>query len=217
MTIKSSISTVAASVLLSLSLLATGTGAYAQTPATFTAIPAGDAFITSLATPFNITSNGQTTAGTLYSAVFSTSAGTRDFFYQFVVGATSSAPVTTLSLSDFAGYNAVYFQSTTVDIDDAGVFTAGGDTATNSFTSSGTAFFSYAGVAVGGKSDTLLIRTTATNYGVGNGAVISGASANAAILAPAAAAVVPEANTVNLLGLALPMIGAVTVVRRRKG
>jgi len=210
MNLKSVMTVAAASV----SVFALATGAHAQAPATFTAIPTGDTFLASLSSPFTITSNGQTTQGTLYSAVFSTSTGARDFFYQFTVGNTTTAPVTTLSLSDFAGFNPTYFQSTTVDVDGAGPFTTGGDAATNSFTSSGTAFFSFAGVAVGGKSDTILVRTSATNYGTGNGAVIAGASANGAILAPAASAVVPEAG--SLLLIAPGVLGVVGMIRRRK-
>ena len=213
----------------SIALLSLSSVAYAQTtpltdgggtsavPVTATVPPTGDVLLAELTSPYSVTVNTQSVAGTVYSAVYSTTTGTRDFFYQFTV-TSGTAPVTSFSASDFGGFTVSDGQSNATDIDGGGPFTNGGTFANLAQLNSGTVQYLFGGtngtVAVGAKSATLLVRTNAITYNTNNGTVQGGAAANAAIYAPNALSTAPEPGSLLLV---IPgALGVVGMIRRRK-
>ena len=174
--------------------------------------------------------NGSQVAGSISTRVFRNTGGFLDFFYQLNI-TTATAGVTAVNLNDFTGFDSAGAYGTASDIDGTGPFTAGGrrpfaaqrvgtDVVAFAFNSNARAGGNDAGagdgaLTAGTSSSVLSVRTNATAFNVRNAGISSGATANAGILSPTAAAVVPEAGTLALLlpGMAL---GAMAVVRRKK-
>jgi len=209
-----------------IALLSLASAGYAQTSLTdgggtvttptVTILPTGDVLIAQMLSGYSFIGT-QTIAGNVASAVYSNTLGGEDFFYQFTVNNTSTAPATAFSASDFTGFTVAVGQSnsTTGMSSD---FSEGGTLSTLAQLNSGTVTFNFnAGgngiVGIGGQSGTLLVRTNAHSFGVNNGSVIGGAAANAAIFA-ANSIPTPEPGVLALIVPGLLGIGG--MIRRRK-
>lgn len=190
--------------------------------------PFGGTFVQSATSSFTALPAGTINA-TLFSAVYRVGGGpgvgTLDFYYQ-IVNTSSTFAISNGGVNSFA--NAVLsVAETSDDVDGAG----------GSFTSVGTSYFLDAsrgagagpdvnfsfiagGLASGATSNIFVIRTNATTFTTAGSFSLQGggnvAAASGPVIAAVPVVVVPEANAGLLAGLALPILGGVAVLRRKK-
>ncbi len=206
-----------------------------QVPVFEVVIPeAGSIRLDSMRQGFNFTFNNgnQFTNGSVSSAVFQRTNGFLDFVYQIDVTSASGDNPSTVGVVE-GGVTAINITDFTDFITDAGFESDDIDGAETNFSvgslrpfragrpSEGGIQFTFnasgdGDISTGERSRVLVIRTDATAFGFGTGAVSAQAAGNVLVFAPTAAVVVPEAGTLALLlpGVAL---GVVAAKRRRNG
>ena len=219
---------------------ASGQSAHAQTPLPNGAtvlIPQteffGGTLLSTASSVFSTTNGGNTLSGTLNSAVYQTggTGGALDFYYQIVLSPINNTNLTSFSLTSFSGFSLAVGQTTT-DIDGAGTLFSSGTSALFSANRSGvinnggTLTFSFddpnTSVAFNmGTSETVAVRTNATNFTDTGGAGFLGGGVGTSgmgpvlVAFPAGDANTPEPGSLALLGTGLMGIGGVTIRRRK--
>lgn len=196
--------------------------------------PFGGTLLASSSSAYTATNAGQTITGRLLSSVFQGGtaqnvSGTNfggglqlDFYYQLFLDSGSVGIVDqSTSISNFASTSLAVSQTTTIPVGSG--FSAGGVTSAQVQRSggvgSGLTFDFGAGIPIGSFSQTMVVRTTATNFSPTGGAAVlsaTGVSANttANVLAPLSSSGAPEPGSIALLGTGLVSMGGM-VVRRR--
>ena len=151
--------------------------------------------------------------GSYRAAVYSNGLGTLDFVYDFNEDPTGQlSALESATMSMFAGFTTdVMFvvDSTQLVLPNNGF--GAPSSVTRSFDGNVVKFFfPVLGVGAGQASDTLIIRTNATNYTTGFYSIQDGQTSNLQGFQPASA--VPEPGSIGILGFAL--IGIATLARR---
>lgn len=195
-------------------------------------IPSGTE-VAEISSTFNATGGGGTViAGTYISEVYKEAGGTYDFYYQFTNGGTSTGPIASFGVSNFAPVSSsVGETNAAVGTTQTGPPLLTTPTAASSYTSGGPGFVSETngsidsmifdftnlnnnGVVAGATSVTMLVSTNSTNFTVSNGTFQGSVAANANVYAPASTTVAPEPAS---LALIVPgLLGLAGMVRRRK-
>lgn len=163
--------------------------------------------------------------GTLRSAVYRNLIGTLDFYYQFHNSWSSPDSITRITMNSFSGFTTdVGF--TNQDIDGSGNSDVNFRSSrsnqvplTAERVSAATVGFNFGAgsdspkINPGETSSILVIRTNATNFGIGSTSIINGAVANVATFAPTTGSNIPEPATYALMGAGLVVLG---LLRRKR-
>lgn len=161
-------------------------------------------------------------SGTLRSAVYRNVLGTLDFYYQFYNSTSSPDSISRITMNSFAGFttnigytNQNFDGSGNSDVNFRGSSYNQAPLIGERVSSSTVGFNFGAGsyspkINPGETSSILVIRTNATNFGIGSTSIINGAVANVATFAPTA---IPEPGTYALLGAGLIALG---LMRRKR-